>query len=238
MLAQKYRPVEHKVQFDKTTASAWVVTVDKESLDALQKGWSAYVRQELNVKSKKDGRDDLIAREVTVPRIAQNTGDLRAKFYTEGGQSRLAVAFTTGYSTSINTVDNPEEAENLRQLTKNFVKHYKTEVINEQIAQYEKREKSLEYSYKKNEQEQKQLTKHVGKIEKQINSRKTDENKKFNLKNQKIADESRHATLDVIMINQKKELVQINQTIQRLRADISHLEMLFVEPVAKKSVGQ
>ncbi|WKN41769.1 hypothetical protein [Tunicatimonas pelagia] len=236
--AQKYRPAEYKVQFDKTTASAWVVSVDEEPLDALKKSWSAYVRQELNVKSKKDGRSALIAKEVTIPRIAESTGDLRARFYTENNESQMAVAFTTGYSTSINTEDSPEEAENLRQLTKNFVKYYKTNSLNGQIAQYEKREKSLTSSYGKNEREQKQLTKRVAKVEKQMKSDKSDENKKFDLKNEKIADESRMAALDAIMVNQKKELIAINKTIQQLRADISYLETLFAEPVAKKNVGQ
>nr|WKN38791.1 hypothetical protein K4G66_08755 [Tunicatimonas sp. TK19036] len=236
--AQNYYPAEQQVQFDKTTANAWVVTVDNEPLDELKDGWSDYVKQELDVKSKKDGRDALIAKEVTVPRIAENIGDLRAKFFNEGDQSKMAVAFTTGYSIALNTTDNPDEAENLRRLVKNFVKYYKTDKLNEQIAQNEKREKALESSYEKNEREHKKLTKHIEKVEKQMNSGKTDENKKFDLKNQKIADESRIVALDEIMMNQKHELTDINQSIQKYRADISHLETLFTEPLAKKEANE
>ena len=67
-----------------------------------------------------------------------------------------------------------------------------------------------------------------------MKSDKTDDSKKFELKNQKIADESRMVALDEIMVNQKHELVDINKSIQKYRADISHLETLFAEPLAKK----
>lgn len=231
-VAQSYQPTERKVDFNKVTALAWVVAVDDEPLDELKDGWSDYVRQELDVKSKKDGRDALVAREVAIPSVAQNVGDLRAKFYTEGNRSQLAVAFTTGYSTDLNS-DYPEEAQNLRRLLKNFVKYYKTDKINQEVAQYEKRERDLELLYEKNERTQRSLEKHLTRIDKQLNSKKTDDHEKFDLTNQKIADESQMAALEEIMANQKEELVDINQSIQKLRGDISYLESMFVEPLAK-----
>jgi hypothetical protein len=234
--AQQYSPSEQKVQLGKATANAWVVTIDDEPLDALKKSWSGYVKQELDVKSKKDGRDGLIAKEILSPRLYAHKGDLKAKFFTENSNSTIAVAFMPGYDISLNTQDHPEEAENLRVFTKNFVKYYKTNQLNRLIAKEEKRESTIESAYKKNESERKKLTKHVAKLDKQLTSDKTEEVKKLDLKNQKISDESRIDALQKIMANQKSELTQINRQIQQRRADISQLERLFAEKVAEQQV--
>ena len=230
--AQKYAPREQTVQFGKTSANAWVVAVDDEPLDALKKSWSGYVKQQLNVKTKKEGRDELEAKEVTLPLIYAHKGDLKAKFFVENDVSFVAVAFMPGYDIALNTQEHPQAADNLRRFTKNFIKQYKTKVLTEQIATSEKREKAIEKEYRKNEREHQQLTKHVARLDKQMRSNKTEENKKFDLNNQKVEDKSRMAALATVMKNQKSELGQINQTIQGKRSDISYLEKLFADPLA------
>ena len=233
-IAQRYSPSEQKVQLGKVTANAWVVTVNDEPLDALKKSWSGYVKQALDVKTKKEGRDGLVAKEVLSPRLYAHKGDLKAKFFTENSKSTIAVAFMPGYDISLNTQEHPEEAENLRVFTKNFIKYYKTNKLTQQIAQAEKRERAIETAYEKKEREHKKLTKHMVKLDKQLASDKTEEAKKFELKNQKVSNESRVDALQKIMTNQKNELTQINRQIQQRRADISQLERLFAEKVAEQ----
>ena len=233
--AQKYAPREQTIMFDKITANAWVVAIDEEPIDALKKSWSSYVKQQFDVKAKKEGKDQLEAKEVVLPAIYAHKGDLKARFFTENSTSMMAVAFMPGYDISLNTLEHPQAAENLRRFVKNFIKQYKTKVLNEQIAQQEKREKSIEKDYGKNEREHKQLTKHITKIDKQLRSSKTEESKKFELNNQKVEDKSRMAALATVMQNQKSELSQINRTIQGMRADISRLEKLFAEPLAEQN---
>ena len=230
--SQSYVPAEQKIQVGKTTVNAWVISVDNEPLDDLKEGWADYVKQTLDVKVKKDGRDVLVAKEILAPSLYGYSGDLKAKFFTEQKHSILAVAFMPGYDLSLNTQDNPTEAANLRRFAIRFVKYYKTDKLNAQVADQEKRERSLESAYERNEREHKQLTKHVAKLEKKMNATKATPRQKFELNNEKIADESRLSALDEIMANHKRELVQINQKIQKYRADISHLETLFAAPLA------
>ena len=230
--AQKYAPREQTIRFDKISANAWVVAVDNEPTDALKKSWAAYVKQQFDVKAKKEGKDGLEAKEVTLPLIYAHKGDLKARFFTENDVSFVAVAFMPGYDIALNTQEHPQAADNLRRFTKNFIKQYKTKVLNEEIATSEKREKAIEKEYRKNEREHQQLTKHVAKLDKQLRSSKTEESKKFDLNNQKVEDKSRMAALTTVMKNQKSELAQINQTIQTMRGDISYLEKLFADPLA------
>jgi len=229
--AQTYIPTERKVVFNKTEASAWVIAIDEEPLEALKKGWSTYIKKELGLRSKKDGRDALIAKEVQVPRITQNTGDLRMKVFAEEGQSFMAVAFTTGYSTSISTENNPPDADKLRQLTRNFAKQYKINSLNDQLADQNKRKKTLESAYGKNEREQKKMLKQMAKNEKRMNSEQSNKNDEFDLKNTKIANKARLNALEAIMINQKNELGGMNEIIEKLKLEITYLESIFVETV-------
>lgn len=235
-LAQaQYDISEQKVQFDKATASAWVISVGEEPVKDLQKGFARYAKDQLDVKPKKRGRDMMVAKEVSIPRIASHQGDLKAKFFTKGNQTEMAVAFLTGYDMALNTQENADEMNNLRRFTKNFVKSYKTEQLNEQIADDQKRKKTIESNYEKNEREHKKLNKNISKLERKLSSDKTEEAKKFEAKNEKIGNESRIMALDEIMANQKSEINKMEQAIQQSQSEISHLETLFADPVAEKS---
>lgn len=236
-LAQaQYDISEQKVQFDKATVSAWMISVGEEPLKDLQKGFAHYAKDQLDVKPKKRGRDMMVAKEVSIPSIASHQGDLKTKFFTEGNQTKMAIAFQTGYDMALNTRENADEMNNLRRFTRNFVKSYKTEQLNEQIADDQKRKKTIESNYEKNEREHKKLTKHISKLERKISSDKTEEAKRFEAKNDKIADESRIMALDEIMSNQKAELIKTEQAIRQSQSEISHLETLFAEPVAEQGV--
>lgn len=219
---------------DKSATNAWVISAGEEPIDDLRKSFARYAKDQLDVKAKKDGRDMLVAKEASIPRISSNVGDLKAKFFTEGQQTLIAVAFMPGYDQSLNTLDNSGEMDNLRRFTKDFVKHYQTEKLTAQLEDQEKRQKSLESNYKKNQREHKKLSKNLDKIAKKLNSEKTDEAKKFELNNEKIGDEARLAALDEIMANQTQEISVAEQSVQNFRAEIGELETLFAEPMAQQ----
>jgi hypothetical protein len=233
--AQRYAPSEQEVSMDKSTVNAWVIaTGDDGSIKDLRKSYARYAKDQLGVKAKKDGRDMVVAKEASASRISSNVGDLKAKFFSEGQQTLMAVAFMPGYDQSLNTLDNPTEMENLRRFAKDFVKHYQTEKLTAQLEDQEKRQKSLESDYKKNQREHKKLNKSLDKIAKKLNSDKTDDAKKFVLENEKIADEARIMALDEIMANQDQEIDAVERSIQDFRAEIGELESLFAEPMAQQ----
>ena len=235
--AQQYSPTEQKLQMNKAMATAWVISADEEPVDDLRKEFARYAKDQLDVKAKKEGRDMMIAKEATIPSIAQRSGDLMAKFFSESGETKVAVAFMPGYDISLSTAENPDEMENLRKFTKNFVKYYKTEKLTAQIEDQEKRQKTIESNYKKNEREYKSLQKGLTKIDKKMDNDKTEESKKFELKNEKIKDEARIMALDEVMANQKKEITEVEGLTQESRSEISHLETLFAEPMARQDAA-
>ena len=232
--AQQYVPTEQKMQMDKAMANAWVISADEEPVDELRKSFAKYTKDQLDVRAKKDGRDMMVAKEASVPSIAQHPGDLMAKFFTEGGETKVAMAFMPGYDISLSTAENPTEMENLRKFTKNFVKYYKTEKLTAKIEDQEKRKKSLESDLKKNEREYKSLQKNVSKITQKVEADKTEESKKFELKNEKIEDEARMMALDEVMENQRQEIAEVEELTQESRSEVSHLETLFAEPMARQ----
>ncbi|MGB3850940.1 MAG: hypothetical protein WA958_13295 [Tunicatimonas sp.] len=233
--AQRYAASEQEVSMDKSMVNAWVIaTGDDEPVKDLRKSYARYAKDQLDVKAKKDGRDMVVSKEASVPRISSNVGDLKAKFFSEGQQTLMAVAFMPGYDQSLNTLDNPTEMENLRRFAKDFVKHYQTEKLTAQLEDQEKRQKTLESNYKKNQREHKKLNKNLDKIAKKLNSDKTDDTKKFELENDKIADEARIMALDEIMANQNQEIEAVERSIQDFRSKIGELESLFAEPMAQQ----
>ena len=233
--AQQYSPTEQKMQMDEAMANAWVISADEEPVDDLRKAFARYTKDQLDVKAKKDGKNMMVAKEATIPRIADRSGDLLAKFFSEGGETKVAVAFMPGYDISLSTAENPDQMENLRKFTKNFVKYYKTEKLTAQIEDQEKRKKNIASNYKKNEREYKNLQKDLNKIAKKMESDKTDESEKFQLKNKKIEDEARIMALDEVMANQKQEITEVEGLAQESRSEISHLETLFAEPMARQN---
>ena len=233
--AQRYASSEQEVSIDKSMTNAWVISAgEEEPINDLRKSFARYAKDQLDVKAKRDGRDMVVAKEASVPRISSNVGDLKAKFFTEGQQTLMAVAFMPGYDQSLNTLDNPTEMDNLRRFAKDFVKHYQTEKLTAQLEDQEKRQKLLESRYKKNQREHKKLNKNLDKIAKKMNSDKTDEAEKFKLGNEKIADEAQIMALDEIMANQDQEINAVQQSIQDFRAKIGELESLFAEPMAQQ----
>ena len=204
-------------------------------IDELLKEFRRYAKDQLDVKAKKDGRDMVVAKEALIPRFSSSTGDLKAKFFTEGNQTKVAVAFMPGYDISLSTAENQEGMESLRIFLKNFVKHYKTEQLTAELEDREKRKKSIESNYKKNEREYKKLNKNISKIEKKMNADKTEEGEKFELKNEKIEDEARIMALDEVMANQQKEIEDVSGMIQESQTAISQLETMFSEPMARQN---
>ena len=235
--AQQYVPTEQKMEMDQAMANAWVIAADEEPIDDLRKEFGRYTKDQLDVKAKKSGRTMMVAKEASIPRIAQKPGDLKAKFYTEDGETMIAIAFMPGYDISLSTAENPDEMENLRKFTKNFLKHYKTEKLTAQIEDQEKRQKKIESNYKKNEREYKKLQKELAKIARKMDDEELEESKKFELKNKKIENEARVMALDEVMANQQEEITEVEDLTQESRSEISHLETLFAEPMASQDAA-
>ena len=237
LYAQQYQPVEQQVSMDKSSPNAWVISADDAPVDNLLKEFRRYAKDQLDVKTKKDGRDMVVAKEASIARFSPQTGDLKTRFYTEGNDTKVAIAFMPGYDISLSTAENPDGMESMRQFIKNFVKHYKNEELTERLEDREKRKKSIESDYKKNEREYGKLEKSISKIEKDLNSSKTEESEKFELKNEKIEEEARMMALEEVMANQQKEIEEVDGLIQEVRADLGSLETQFAEPVARQDAS-
>ncbi len=231
LLAQNYTPVEQTIPMGSKSVNAWVINVGEEPTDVLRKSFMKYAKQQWDVKMKKDGKEAAIAKATVIPSLSTQQGDLKASFFTEGNETRMAVAFMPGYDISFNTQDNKTEMENLRKSVKHFVKSYKMAQYQDQLTDNERRKKSLESAFEKNEREQKRLARSLTKIEKQLASDKTKEAKRFELNNKQIGDQSRQEALDLIMHNQRDEIAKVEQQIQSSREAISQLETLFAEPI-------
>ncbi len=232
--AQQYNPVEQTVPMDKAMPNAWVINADDAPIEDIRKAFRKYAKSQLDVKAKKSGRDMVVAKEASIPRFSSDVGDLKARFYAEGDQTKVAVAFMPGYDLSLSTDENQSGMESMRKFTKEFVRQYKSELMTERLEDREKRRKSIESDLKKNQREYKKLEKSVSKVEKKLNDSDTEENEAFELKNDKVEDEAQIMALDEIMANQQQEIERVDGLIQEARADLGQLETMFAEPVARQ----
>nr|WKN36094.1 hypothetical protein K4G66_27385 [Tunicatimonas sp. TK19036] len=226
--SQFLQPVEKKLDIDKKVTPAWVLTVD-EPEDALQESIIDYAKQELGVKLKKSKRDLLMAKEVKIPSIAFHTGDLKIQFSNVRDETQVAVAFMPGYDIALNSEENPQEMERLRQFTRSMVKYHKVNNLQQTIDDDEKRLRKLESSLKKNQREYQRLDKRTARMDRQINSSKTDENKKFDLNNDLEEAEDRMATLEDTEGELEDEIAKLNEKIHTSQSAINDIENRFAE---------
>ena len=227
---QRYMTIEKSIPMDERSVNAWVINVGDEPVDELKKEFTTYCKKQFKVKLKKQGNDMLEAKAVTLPAISGKQGDLKVRVYTEKEQTMLAVAFMPGYDIALNSQQYSSEMENLRKFTKHFVKGYKMNHLSDALAENESRKKLLEKTLQRSENEQKKIQQHLGKISKQLASKKTDDAERFELNNDEVSGKSRLEALDIIVKNHHKEMEKVEKNIQSTRMAIGQLETLFADP--------
>ncbi len=226
--AQFLQPAEKKMDVDDKVTPAWVLAVD-ESEDDLRESIIDYTKDELGVKLKKGRNGLLIAKEAKVPSITSYTGDLKVLLSQVQDQTQVAVAFMPGYDISLNSDDYPDEMEQLRNYTRSMLKYHMVNELQVTIKDDEKRLKNLEKDLKRNQREYRKLDKSAARMQKKINSDKTDENEKFDLSNDQEAAEDRMNTLMAAKDELDDEIAKMNEKIQVSQEDINYIENQFVE---------
>ncbi len=226
--AQFLQPVEKKMDVGEKVTPAWVLAVE-EPEDELRESIIDYTKDELGVKLKKGRNGLLIAKEAKVPSITSYTGDLKVLLSQVQGQTQVAVAFMPGYDISLNSDDYPDEMERLRNFARSMVKYHMVNELQVTIKDDEKRLKDLERDLKKNEREYRKLDKSTTRMQRKINSDKTDENEKFDLGNDQEAAEDRMNTLLAEKDELDDEIAKMNEKIQVSQEDINYIENQFTE---------
>ncbi|WKN42628.1 hypothetical protein [Tunicatimonas pelagia] len=226
--AQFLQPVEKRMDIGEKVTPAWVLAVE-EPEEELRESIVNYTKEELRAKLKKGRNGLLIAKEVKVPSITSYTGDLKVLLSQVQNRTQVAVAFMPGYDISLNSDDYPNEMERLRQYTRNMLKYHMVNELQVTIKDDEKRLKDLEKDRKRNEREYRKLDKSTARMQRKINSDKTDENTKFDLSNEQEAAEDRMNTLVAEKDELNDEITKMNEKIQVSQEEINTIENRFVE---------
>lgn len=226
--AQYLQPIEKKIDIDEKVTPAWVLVVD-EPEDAVRETCTDYAKDQLGVKLKKRGKDLLMAKEVKVPSISSYTGDLKIQMSTVQNQTQVAVAFMPGYDIALNSDEYPDDMENLRQFVRNMVKYHHVSNLQATIKSDKKRLQDLQRSMKKNQRESSKLDKSISRYERKINSDKTTESEKFDLKSDQEEARNRILTLADMNEDLESKIYNINEKIQASQEDINDIERKFHE---------
>ncbi|MEM6842332.1 MAG: hypothetical protein AAF632_08900 [Bacteroidota bacterium] len=235
--AQFLQPEEKRMDVGEKVTPAWVIAVE-EPEEELRESIVDYTKDELGVKLKKGKNGLLIAKEVKVPSITSYTGDLRVLLSRVQDRTQVAVAFMPGYDISLSSDDYPDEMERLRNFTRSMLKYHMVNELQVTIQDDEKRLKELEGDMKKNEREYRKLDKSTARMQRKMDSDKTDENEKFDLGNEQEAAEDRMNTLLAEKDELGDEIAKMNEKIQVSQEEINDIENQFVERKATVSTEE
>ena len=231
LFAQPYCPEERNLAMGSIVTTAWMVAVDQEPVEALQTRLREYTRERYRVHLRPDHRDSelLIAKRAMMPTVTYLSGSLLARVYCEGDTTMLAVAYLPDYGDALTTKDHPQDMQNLWSFARHFVKYYKVHRIQDQMEEAYRWRSDWEYSYEKDEQEIRKLTRTIQRLDKRI--ARTDGAAREKWQERKIALERRVAELKALLVIKNREIARTYTTLRHLKSELTRIEQLFDEPV-------
>lgn len=218
---------EKEMKIGKNTLNVFVSTVGTDP-EIVRKSFIRYVKQNLMVKLKHEGKNRMIAEKVKIPSFTDKTGDLIAKSYHEGNRAYLAVGFSMGYDLAINKNDHIDEAKKIEEFLFKYVIYHETNYFKDILKENQKRLNELVKTLGENEKEMKNLLSRIKKIDKSI-SKEKDPNTKFELSNENIANRARIQAINDITINLSNEIQKVNSNIENMNNSLNNLESQTIE---------
>ncbi len=222
-LAQKINLREDRVKLDGRLSNAWAGNLVGD-VNFAKKVFADYMKDNFDVKLKKNGKEEFSAKEVVMASISSKSGDLVGRFYEDGsGQPKFAIGFLLGYEVSLNSTEHSSEMKKLEEAVKGFLTTYVSKYYTDLIEDDMKKLKGLNSDLSSNEKEISKLTKKIESNEKDIlDPKKAD--KAMELKNDNIHNKSRIESLTAVNENLTLEINRLDEVLKKNRMEKTTLE--------------
>ncbi len=222
-IAQKINLREDRVKLDGRLSNAWAGNLVGD-MGLAKKVFDDYMKDNFDVKVKKDGKEELSAKEVVMASVSPKSGDLVARFYEDGsGQPKFAIGFLLGYEISLNSTEHSSEMKKLEDVVRGYLTTYISKYYTDLIDDDMKKLKGMNSDLSSNEKEISKLTKKIESNEKDILDPKK-EDKVLDLKNENIHNKSRIESLTAVNENLTVEINRLDEVLKKSRMEKEALE--------------
>ncbi|MGI9543795.1 MAG: hypothetical protein ACR2MX_11080 [Cyclobacteriaceae bacterium] len=126
LVGQDMTVVSKKVPVTDVVIDGWVATLNDES-DVYKKSFGDFIKKEFDHKVKNEGKTAAKAEKISLNRISDKRGDLWLQFYTDGSDTKAAIGFLLGYDIWINPEEYADGMEQMRLLTRDFLRYHYSE---------------------------------------------------------------------------------------------------------------
>lgn len=191
--------------------------------DIIKKSYSKYCKERLQLKPQHKKSTLMVVKSIDNPIIGNTMGDLKATILTIDGQLKVGLCYRLGYHLSVNSTDNPEESEKIRDFLKKYVVYHESIYFQQMLEENTRRLKELIKSLQESQKEIKTLSKRIEKIEHKI-SKEQDEDEKFDLDTENYANRARVQAVNDIITNLKTEILKFNSAAEKAKSDLIQLE--------------
>ena len=212
---------ERPIMMGKQHVNAFLVKVHHNP-KTLNKSFTRYAKETLKVKMKRGGKGQLVAEKVDNPTVSSKKGDLRTLVYKEGNVVKLAVAFIIGYDLALESSAYPEEAIKFKEFVRRYGIYHESNYFKEILSDNQKRLNELTKRLKNNQKEVKRIAKRMKKIDRSLIKEK-DENKRFDLTNQNVENQSKLQATNNVISNLKIEIIKFDNAINTAKGSLQKL---------------
>ena len=126
LIGQDMTVVSKKVPVTDVVIDGWVATLNDEA-DVYKKNFADFIKKEFDHKVSNQGKTAAKAEKISLTRISDKRGDLWLQFYTDGSDTKAAIGFLLGYDIWINPEEYADGMEQMRLLTRDYLRYHYTE---------------------------------------------------------------------------------------------------------------
>ncbi len=220
--AQDLTATASKIPVTDIVADAWTAPLN-DDISFYKDTFGEFAKQQFGIKSKSNGKTELVVEKASINRVSDKRGDLRVLFITEGSDTKIALCFLMGYDIWINPEEHPDGMEQLRQLTRDYLRFHYTEYYNDIVEKdlkvIEGHKKSIDKNEKSISNMRKQITKNEGKLQEETNGRRIASMEKKNQQNREDIDRLTAEIPDL-----RNKITALDEHIQQVKTTMKNVE--------------
>ncbi len=220
--AQDLTASHTKIPVTDVVVDAWTATLN-DDMSFYKETFADFTKQEFGIKSKSNGKTEMVVAKASINRVSEKRGDLRATFITDGSDTKIAFSFLLGYDIWIDPEHYPDGMEQLRQLTRDYLRFHYTEYYNEIVEKdldvINGHKKDIDKSEKSISNMRKQITKNETKLKEETNAKRSASMQKKNLQNREDID---RLTVEIPILRDK--IAALDEHIQQTKTLMKNVE--------------
>lgn len=232
--AQDLTVTHTKIPVTDVVVDTWTATLN-DDISFYKDTFTDFTKQEFGVKAKSDGKTEMAVEKASINRVSEKRGDLRMTFFTDGSDTKLALSYMLGYDIWINPENYPDGMEQLRQLTRDYLRYHYTNYYNDIIEKDMKvidgHKKDIDRSEKSISNMRKQISKNEQKLREETNANRRANMEKKNQQNRENID---RLSAEIPVLHSKIDA--LDEHVQQIKTYMTNVEAQYYEDSGALSI--